>query len=81
MEMTPIELVDDPLMPIDGDAKTLSKYLRKKYGNTKEKNQQTGNEIGFYRDGIDASLKNRKLLSRRLYAIIPQLLRESAYAG
>jgi len=81
MEMTPIKLVDDPNMPIDGDAKTLSKYLRNTYGNTKEINQQTGNEIGFYRDGIEASVKNRKLLSRRLYVILPQLLREAAYAG
>jgi len=81
MEMTPIKLVDDPNLPIDGDAKALSKYLRDTFGNTKEINQQTGNEIGFYRDGIEASVKNRKLLSRRLYAILPQLLRESAYAG
>jgi len=81
MEMTPIKLVDDPNLPIDGDAKTLSKYLRDTFGNTKEINQQTGDEIGFYRDGIEASVKNRKLLSRRLYAILPQLLRESAYAG
>ena len=81
MEMTPIELVDDPNMPIDGDAKTLSKYLREKYGTDKVENKQTGNEIGFYRDGIESSVKNRKLLSRRLYAILPQLLKESAYAG
>ena len=81
MEMTPIPLIDDPLMPIDGDAKTLSKYLREKYGSDKVENKQTGHEIGFYRDGIEASVKNRKLLARRLYAILPQLLREAAYAG
>ena len=81
MEMMPIELIDDPLMPIDGDAKTLSKYLRGKYGSDKVENKQADHEIGFYRDGIEASVKNRKLLARRLYAILPLLLRESAYAG
>jgi len=81
MEMTPIPLIDDPLMPVDGDAKTLAKYLLNKYRNIKETNTQTGYEIGFYRDGIETSVKNRKIVSRRLYAILPQLLRESAYTG
>lgn len=81
LEMNPIELVDDLNMPIDGDAKALSKYLRQKHGNVQVENKQTGNKIGFYREGIEASVKNRKILARRLYAILPQLLREAAYAG
>lgn len=76
LEMNPIELVDDLNMPIDGDAKALSKYLRQKHGNVQVENKQTGNKIGFYREGIEASVKNRKILARRLYAILPQLLRE-----
>ena len=81
MEMTPINLVDDPNMPIDGDAKSLGTYLLGKYRNLSVINAQSGNEISIYRVGLLSSLKNRKPLARRLYAILPQLLEQSAYAG
>ena len=81
MEMTPIKLIDDPKMPIEGDAKSLGTYLLGKYRNLSVINAQSGNEISIYRVGLLSSLKNRKPLARRLYAILPQLLEQSAYAG
>ena|GEM_PF-3549600 len=80
-EMTVIPLVDDPNMPINGDIKTLGRYLLDKYRNLSVTNRQTGDEISIYRVGLLSSLKNRKPLARRLYAILPTLLEQSAYAG
>jgi hypothetical protein len=49
--------------------------------NLKVINKQTGNEIGIYKVGLESSLKNRKLIARRLYAILPQLLENAFSSG
>ena len=73
-----IDLVDDPQMPTD-NAAALRKYLLEKYRDLKVGNENTGNIIAFYRDGIEASLKNRDELSRRAYAVLPELLEKAVF--
>jgi len=82
MEMTPIELVDDPLMPELKDTAAIRRYLKGKFKAEKPViNAQTGNEISFFVGGIEAALKNRNTQSRRLFAILPEMLKQAAYAG
>jgi hypothetical protein len=82
MEMTPIKLVDDPNMPDLKDTATIRRYLKGKF-KTEEPvtNIQTGNKIEFFVGGIEAALKNRNTQSRRLFAILPEMISKSAYAG
>ncbi|MDO9214743.1 MAG: LPD23 domain-containing protein [Methylococcales bacterium] len=77
----PIVLVDDPDMPVEGSVRELVRYLLNKYRDLKVKNKATGNEIRFYREGVESSVKNRNLLAKRVYAVLPQLLAESSYDG
>lgn len=68
------KLIDDPDMPILEKSRLLSRYLLNKYRGLSVINKDTGYSIGVYRNGLESSLKNRKPMARRLYAILPQML-------
>jgi hypothetical protein len=82
MEMTPIKLIDDPDMPDLKDTAAIRRHLKGKFRIEKPvTNLQTSNEIGFFVGGLEAALKNRNTQSRRLFSILPEILRQAAYAS
>jgi hypothetical protein len=77
----PVVLVDDPEMPDLKNTALVRKYLKNTLQGEKFTNLQTKNEITIFSSGIEATLKNRNTQSRRLFAILPQMIGKSIYAG
>lgn len=66
-------------MPALLDTSALRRYLKKELQGKHYTNADTGNVIGIFASGIEASLKNRNTQARRLYAILPELLKSAVF--
>ncbi|BBL74201.1 PLxRFG domain-containing protein [Methylomagnum ishizawai] len=79
----PVEVLPfhaDPDMPDVTDTPALRRYLKQKYQGGKYRNEQTGQMIGVFASGLEAALKNRNALARRLYGMLPDLLGKAIFA-
>ena len=77
-EVAAVHVVADTSLPLK-DTRGLAKTLLARLRDKKVVVRDNGVEVGFYRSGIEAALKNKKPLARQLFSAIENVIENAVY--